>query len=42
VDLRAECSPVEDQGSLGSCTGNALAGAVEFLERKEGRRASWT
>jgi C1A family cysteine protease len=36
VDLRAECSPVEDQGSLGSCTGNALAGAVEFLERKEG------
>jgi C1A family cysteine protease len=36
VDLRAQCSPVEDQGSLGSCTGNALAGAVESLERKEG------
>jgi len=36
VDLRARCSPVEDQGSLGSCTGNALAGALEFLERKDG------
>ena len=34
VDLRATCSAVEDQGNLGSCTGNALAGAVEFLERK--------
>src|ERR1700752_3609761 len=36
VDLRAQCSPVEDQGALGSCTGNALAGAVEFLGKKEG------
>jgi C1A family cysteine protease len=35
VDLRANCSGVEDQGSLGSCTGNALAGAVEFLENKD-------
>jgi C1A family cysteine protease len=34
VDLRPDCSPVEDQGNLGSCTGNALAGAVEFLEKK--------
>ncbi len=34
VDLRPLCSPVEDQGTLGSCTGNALAGALEFLERK--------
>src|SRR5882672_3101009 len=34
VDLRPHCSPVEDQGDLGSCTGNALAGAVEFLEKK--------
>jgi C1A family cysteine protease len=34
VDLRRLCSPVEDQGDLGSCTGNALAGAVEFLEKK--------
>jgi C1A family cysteine protease len=34
VDLRPTCSPVEDQGQLGSCTGNALVGALEFLEMK--------
>jgi len=34
VDLRPLCSKVEDQGQLGSCTANALAGAIEFLERK--------
>jgi C1A family cysteine protease len=31
VDLRSQCSKVEDQGQLGSCTANALAGATEFL-----------
>ena len=36
VDLRPQCSPIENQGSLGSCTANALAGAVEFLELKDG------
>jgi C1A family cysteine protease len=30
-DLRRGCSPVEDQKDLGSCTANALAGALEFL-----------
>jgi C1A family cysteine protease len=35
IDLRPMCSPVENQGDLGSCTGNALAGAIEFLERKD-------
>ena len=34
VDLREGCSPVEDQGQLGSCTAQALAGALEFLELK--------
>lgn len=34
VDLRAKCSPVEDQGELGSCTGNAIAGAIELLQIK--------
>jgi C1A family cysteine protease len=34
ADLRSECSPVEDQGNLGSCTANALAGALEFLGNK--------
>src|SRR5690349_6256265 len=32
VDLRPQCSPVVNQGQIGSCTGNALAGALEFLE----------
>ncbi len=35
VDLRPQCSPVEDQGQLGSCTANALAGALEFLLIKD-------
>jgi len=30
VDLRPNCPPVYDQGSLGSCTANAIAGAIEF------------
>ena len=34
VDLRAHCPPVENQGQLGSCTANALVGALEFLELK--------
>jgi C1A family cysteine protease len=38
MDLRPICSSIEDQGNLGSCTGNALAGAIEFLERKDNVR----
>ncbi len=34
VDLRAGCSLVENQGRLGSCTANALAGNLEFLDKK--------
>ena len=37
VDLRPLCSPVEDQGQLGSCTANALVGNLEFLENKAGK-----
>lgn len=33
-DLREWCSPVEDQGSLGSCTAQAGAGIIEYYERK--------
>ncbi len=34
VDLREFCSPVEDQGRLGSCTANAGAGIIEYYERR--------
>lgn len=34
VDLRAWCSPIEDQGQLGSCTANAGVGMIEYYERK--------
>ena len=40
VDLRASCSPVMNQGQIGSCTGNSLAGALEFLEIRELRDGS--
>jgi C1A family cysteine protease len=35
VDLRPLCPPVYDQGQLGSCTGNGLAGVHEFAQMKE-------
>jgi len=35
VDLRAKCPPVYDQGQLGSCTGNAIAGGFEFELMKQ-------
>ncbi|WP_122628272.1 C1 family peptidase [Lucifera butyrica] len=38
VDLRASCSPIVDQGELGSCTANAIAsGLREYLELKAGQ-----
>src|SRR5437879_5900028 len=36
VDLRKKCSPIENQGEIGACTANALVGALEFLELKDG------
>lgn len=35
VDLRPWMTKVEDQGALGSCTSNALVGAVEYLAARE-------
>ncbi len=32
VDLRTGCSAIENQGSLGSCTAQALAGNLEYLD----------
>lgn len=34
VDLRAYCSPIEDQGRIGSCTANAGVGLLEYFERR--------
>jgi C1A family cysteine protease len=37
VDLRQQCpKEVYDQGQLGSCTANAIAGALEFEQMKQG------
>jgi C1A family cysteine protease len=35
IDLRAQCPPVYDQGQLGSCTANAIAGAIQFDQMKQ-------
>ena len=35
VDFREACPPVYDQGALGSCTANAIAGALEFDQMKQ-------
>jgi C1A family cysteine protease len=41
TDLRRQCPAVYDQGELGSCTGNAIAGAVQFDRRKLKRRTDF-
>ena len=35
MDLRPQCPPVYDQGQLGSCTANAIAGVIEFDRLKQ-------
>ena len=39
VDLREGFPPCYNQGELGSCTANAISGALQFLESKEGAPA---
>ena len=34
VDLRSWCSPIEDQGALGSCTAQAGVGLLEYYENR--------
>ena len=34
VDLREFCSPIEDQGSIGSCTAHAVVGLIEYFQRR--------
>src|SRR5208283_609384 len=38
VDLRPDCPPVYDQGQLGSCTANGIAGAIEFDQLKQANK----
>jgi C1A family cysteine protease len=35
VDMRGDCPPVYDQGQLGSCTANAIGGALQFDQMKQ-------
>jgi len=35
VNLTAQCPPVFDQGEIGSCTANAIGGAIEFDRLKQ-------
>ena len=39
IDLRPFCSPIEDQGNIGSCTGQAVAGAIELLNKRNGKQS---
>lgn len=42
VDLRPHCPPVYDQGQMGSCTANAICGALKFGRRKFlGKEEDW-
>ncbi len=34
VDLRKHCSPIEDQGAIGSCTAQSVVGLLEYLWRQ--------
>ena len=36
IDLRPFFPPVYDQGNVGSCTGNAVAGAIAYIRRSQG------
>jgi len=36
IDLRSGCTPVYDQGQLGSCTANAIGAALDFDRVKQG------
>jgi C1A family cysteine protease len=42
VDLTGVCPPVYDQGSLGSCTANAIAGALQFDQTKQAQTDVFT
>jgi C1A family cysteine protease len=39
IDLRPKCPAVYDQGQLGSCTANAIGGAIQFEQMKQGMKS---
>ena len=38
IDLTSKCPPVHDQGTLGSCTANAIAAAIDFALLKQAKK----
>ena len=38
IDLSNKCTPVYNQGALGSCTANAIAAAIDFALLKQGKK----
>ena len=38
IDLRPMCSPIENQGGVGSCTANAVVGALEYHQIRHGQK----
>jgi len=38
IDLRSLCTPIENQGDIGSCTANALVGNLEYLKKKKTKK----
>src|SRR6202140_1733769 len=42
VDLRQSCPAVYDQGQLGSCTANGIAGAIQFDRMKQNLKPDFT
>jgi len=38
IDLRKTCPPIYDQGTLGSCTANAIGAAFDFDRKHQGKR----
>ena len=41
VDLRPQSPPIYDQGPIGSCTANAIAGAIEYDRKKVGAQPAF-
>jgi C1A family cysteine protease len=42
ANLRTKCPPVYNQECLGSCTANAIAGAIQFEQMKQDRKKAFT